>query len=146
MARRLTFVGAFVLVLLLVAYGAASVFVYDTLTKVPGLPAQYASNDPQPFAVPSEFRSIHALVQPAPEDVRIPSRDAGIELAGWWLPSAQADAPAVIVVHGVAACRRDHTVLLPAGMLHRNGFSVLLVDYRDHGDATIEDGRFAAGT
>ena len=31
-------------------------------------------------------------------------------------------------------------------MLHRNGFSVLLIDLRDHGDSTREDGRFAGGT
>jgi dipeptidyl aminopeptidase/acylaminoacyl peptidase len=147
-ARRLILLAAVVALLLLAAYAAASVFVYDTLTKVPGdCPAEFASNEPGSFSVPSEFTmDPRPWFMPAPEDVRILSRDAGIELAGWWLPSAQADAPAVIVVHGVAACRRDHTVLLPAGMLHRNGFSVLLVDYRDHGDATIEDGRFAAGT
>jgi fermentation-respiration switch protein FrsA (DUF1100 family) len=31
-------------------------------------------------------------------------------------------------------------------MLHRNGFSVLLIDLRDHGDSTLEDGRYAGGT
>jgi uncharacterized protein len=37
-------------------------------------------------------------------------------------------------------------VLLPAGMLYRNGTSVLIIDLRDHGDSTYEDGRFAGGT
>jgi dipeptidyl aminopeptidase/acylaminoacyl peptidase len=31
-------------------------------------------------------------------------------------------------------------------MLHRNGFAVLLIDLRDHGDSTFEDGRYAGGT
>jgi fermentation-respiration switch protein FrsA (DUF1100 family) len=31
-------------------------------------------------------------------------------------------------------------------MLHRHGFSVLLIDLRDHGDSTLEDGRYAGGT
>jgi dipeptidyl aminopeptidase/acylaminoacyl peptidase len=31
-------------------------------------------------------------------------------------------------------------------MLHRNGFSVLMIDMRDQGDSDIEDGRFAGGT
>jgi dipeptidyl aminopeptidase/acylaminoacyl peptidase len=31
-------------------------------------------------------------------------------------------------------------------MLHRNGFSVLLVDLRDHGDSEVEDARYANGT
>ena len=76
-------------------------------------------------------------------------RDAGIEVAGWWIPAAAspsgAPAPTVIVVHGFTACRHDHAVLLPAGMLYMHGFSVLLVDLRDHGDSTREDGRFAGG-
>jgi dipeptidyl aminopeptidase/acylaminoacyl peptidase len=31
-------------------------------------------------------------------------------------------------------------------MLGRGGFSVLVIDLRDHGDSTLEDGRFAGGT
>ena len=31
-------------------------------------------------------------------------------------------------------------------MLHRLGFGVLLLDLRDHGGSTVEDGRFAGGT
>ena len=46
------------------------------------------------------------------------------KLAGWWIPQEQADAPAVVVVHGVQSCRREASVLLAAGMLHRAGFSV----------------------
>jgi dipeptidyl aminopeptidase/acylaminoacyl peptidase len=33
-----------------------------------------------------------------------------------------------------------------AGMLARNGFSVLMIDLRDHGDSYVEDGRSAWGT
>jgi dipeptidyl aminopeptidase/acylaminoacyl peptidase len=52
----------------------------------------------------------------------------------------------VILVHGRDSCRRDENILLSAGMLHRNGFGVLLVDQRDHGDSDDEDLRFAGGT
>jgi fermentation-respiration switch protein FrsA (DUF1100 family) len=31
-------------------------------------------------------------------------------------------------------------------MLHRHGFSVLLIDLRDHGESTFEDGRHAGGS
>jgi dipeptidyl aminopeptidase/acylaminoacyl peptidase len=82
---------------------------------------------------------------PEPESVSFPGRDPGIEISGWYV-SADPAAPAVVVVHGHSACKRDHGVLLPAGMLHRQGLSVLLIDLRDHGDSTFEDGRYAGGT
>lgn len=137
-------------------YGAASAMVYDTLTKVSGdCPSGWASNDPTSFDLlasdggPVEGHATFDTTpyrMPVPEAVAIPSRDAGIELSGWYLQADEPGAPAVVVVHGVTACKRDHAVLLPAGMLHRNGFSVLLIDLRDHGDSTLEDGRYAGGT
>jgi uncharacterized protein len=138
-----------------IGYGAASAVVYDKLTKVTGdCPPVWANNDPTHFElygydggpVPGrEHLDTRPYWMPEPELVTIPSRDAGIDVSGWYIPAA-ADAPTVIVVHGVTACKRDHAVLLPAGMLHRNGFSVLLIDLRDHGDSTFEDGRYAGGT
>ena len=136
----------------LAAYGAASAVVWDKLTSVATeCGGRWAQNTPEAFEAPAEYAlDTSPWAMPPPEEVRIPSRDPGIEIAGWWLPAASADggapAPAVVVVHGFTACRHDHAVLLPAGMLHRNGFSVLLIDLRDHGASTREDGRFAGGT
>jgi fermentation-respiration switch protein FrsA (DUF1100 family) len=142
--------------ILVVGYGAASAVVYDMLTKVSGdCPPAWETNDPTNFKlmasdggpVPGyEDFDTSPYLMPEPEIVTIPSRDAGIEVSGWYIAAANPDAPTIIVVHGVTACKRDHAVLLPAGMLHRNGFSVLLIDLRDHGDATLEDGRHAGGT
>ncbi|HYO41892.1 MAG TPA: alpha/beta hydrolase, partial [Candidatus Limnocylindrales bacterium] len=90
-----------------------------------------------------------ANVMPVPEDVTFPSRDPQIpdaKLAGWWLPAESADAPTVIMVHGIYSCRREANILVPAGMLHRAGFSVLLMDLRDHGDSEGDDRRFSGGT
>jgi dipeptidyl aminopeptidase/acylaminoacyl peptidase len=79
--------------------------------------------------------------------VTFPSRDPHrYVLHAWWVPSASPAAPAIVVVHGQSSCRRDPVLLLPAGMLHKNGFSVLLVDLRDHGDSQVEDGLYANGT
>ena len=134
------------------AYGAASAVVWDKLTSVPDdCSRKWGANTPQAFEAPESYGlDTTPWAMPAPEEVRIPSRDPGIEIAGWWLPATPRDgegpAPAVVVVHGFTACRQDHAVLLPAGMLHRNGYSVLLIDLRDHGDSTREDGRFAGGT
>ena len=136
----------------LVAYGGASAVVWDKLTSVPDeCGGRWATNTPQAFEVPDSYELDTTLwAMPAPTEVRLPSRDPGIDVAGWWIPAPEpatvATAPAAIVVHGFTACRRDHAVLLPAGMLHLNGFSVLLIDLRDHGDSTREDGRFAGGT
>jgi fermentation-respiration switch protein FrsA (DUF1100 family) len=134
------------------AYGGASALVWDKLTSVPGdCGGRWATNTPAGFDVPEPYElDPTPFFMPAPIDVTLPSRDAGIEVAAWWIPAAEpasvATAPAAIVVHGFTACKRDHAVLLPAGMLHRNGFSVLLIDLRDHGASTREDGRFAGGT
>lgn len=140
--------------LLLVGYGVGSVIVYERLTAIGPCPAAWDANDPSRFAAigpdgqplgDAAFDTTPYLM-PLPEEVRIPSRDAGIELAGWFIGAADPGAPVVVVVHGRGACRRDPTALLPAGMLHRNGFAVLMVDLREHGESTIEDGHFAGGT
>jgi uncharacterized protein len=155
--RRIAIVAIALVALILVAgYAYASSIVYDTLTKVSGdCPTAWQSNDPTHFQVlthegtPVEGHAgfdTSPYLMPAPEQVTIHSRTPGIEVSGWWIPAADPRAPAVIAVHGVTACKRDHTVLLPAGMLHKHGFSVLLIDLRDHGDSTYEDGRYAGGT
>jgi dipeptidyl aminopeptidase/acylaminoacyl peptidase len=86
---------------------------------------------------------------PAYQDVIFPSRDLReppIEIRVWWVPVAAPDAPAVILVRGRNSCRHDTAVLLPAGMLAPNGYSVLLMDVRDQGDSSIEDGRSGWGS
>jgi len=131
----------------LTAYAVGSAVIYDRLTRVPGgCSPEIVANDPSRFAVPDPPGfDVAPYLMPPPETVTIPSRDLGITLSGWFI-AGQPDAPAVIVVHGHTACKRDRTVLLPAGMLHRSGYNVLLIDLRDHGDSSREDGRYAGGT
>ena len=52
----------------------------------------------------------------------------------------------MVIVHGHTSCKRDEQVLLAAGMLHRAGTAVLLIDLRNHGDSTVVNGRYAGGT
>jgi dipeptidyl aminopeptidase/acylaminoacyl peptidase len=146
--RALTILAIAVVAVGVFGYGAASAVVWDRLTRVDGnCHPEWAANDPTSFRDPDHPDvDTAAYAMPDPEDVSFPSRDAAITISGWWIPSEKPDAPAVVVVHGHTACKRDHDVLLPAGMLHRNGFSVLLIDLRDHGDSTDEDGRYAGGT
>jgi pimeloyl-ACP methyl ester carboxylesterase len=54
-----------------------------------------------------------------------------VELAGWFLPGAS-DA-AIVIAHGAGSTRSD--ALEQAAVLARNGFGVLLVDARGHGDS-----------
>ncbi|HSL34518.1 MAG TPA: alpha/beta hydrolase [Candidatus Limnocylindrales bacterium] len=158
MRKRNVAIAAVVVVGLLgvAGYGVASAMVYDEISKVSGdCPTAWADNDPTGFEVLNgdgtrvaghETFDTTPYSMPEPEVVTFPSRDPAIQVHGWWMPAERADAPAILVVHGVHACKRDYTVLLPAGMLYRNGFSILMIDIRDHGDSTYEDGRYAGGT
>lgn len=149
--RRVVVIAVATAVLVAVAaYGVAAATVWSSLTAVRGdCPSEWADNDATGYRLPDGARDSvdwAAYTMDEPQDVRLPSRTPGIEIAAWWIPSADEAAPAVIVVHGYNACRRDPAVLLPAGMLAENGSSVLLIDLRDHGDSTLEDGRYAGGT
>ena len=78
------------------------------------------------------------------EEVRFSSREEGIEIAGFFLPGEK-DAPGVIVVHGLGSCKHKTTTLVPGAMLNKAGFNVLLIDVRDAGESTFEDGLSAIG-
>jgi dipeptidyl aminopeptidase/acylaminoacyl peptidase len=123
--------------------------VYEQVSRVePDCGGRYPGYSPSAWSPPGwavDFDAKPYFVSEY-DDVRIASRDPGIELHGWWLPSARPDAPVVIDLHGLGACVRHPEVLAPAGMLHRLGYGVLLIDLRDHGASTIEDGRMAGGT
>ncbi|MCX8254844.1 Alpha/beta hydrolase [Beijerinckiaceae bacterium RH AL1] len=68
--------------------------------------------------------------RPNPADVRIESLD-GLSLAATYLPGAGAEAPGVLIVHGVAASRRDARA--NADWLAAQGYAVLAIDLRGHG-------------
>ena len=78
------------------------------------------------------------------ETVRFPSRQAGLNISGWYV-EGKPDAPAVILVHGGGGCKRAQDILLPAGILARNGFHVLMIDLRDVGDSDPDDGLSSIG-
>jgi dipeptidyl aminopeptidase/acylaminoacyl peptidase len=140
------------------AYGAAGALVYLEGTKVkPTCGGRFAGftpaafratwGDPNDSSIPSGEFDAGAYLMPDFETVTIPSRDPRITMSAWFVPAAgPANGRAVLMIHGYGSCKRDPVVLLPAGMLHRHGFAVLLVDLRDNGDSTIEDGRSAGGT
>lgn len=129
------------------AYLGAAVVVYEIGTRVaPDCGGGWAVNTPASWSPPSWATAFEAATYFTDyETYTIPSRDEGIGLHAWWLPATDAAAPAVVVLHGRGACVRHPEVLAPAGMLHRLGYGALLIDLRDHGASTIEDGRYAGG-
>lgn len=152
MKTRRFFIGLVVVVLLLVVvgYAGASVVVYNQLSALtPACIQNNGQNTPSAYVIDDERVAEPAsYLMPTFEAVRFPSRDAEIEISGWYIPAPDSaeDAPTVITVHGLNSCKFSSGLLYASGMLNRNGFNVLAIDYRDHGDSEIEDGRYAAGT
>jgi fermentation-respiration switch protein FrsA (DUF1100 family) len=150
--RTITLLLVGMLVLATAGLGAA-VVVYDRVAGVAAdCDARFGDNSPASWsvlgissAVP-DFDASDLLVTEY-QEVRVPSRDEGIDLRAWWLPAPGGPrAPAVVVVHGFGTCVRDPAVLAPAGMLRRLGYGLLMLDLRDHGGSTVEDGYSAAGS
>ncbi len=71
-------------------------------------------------------------------DVQLPSRDAGIEISGWWIPRA-GSTKAIVMVHGRGENRTtefyDHFLDLGAALntFNGRGFNILMIDLRAHG-------------
>lgn len=139
---------ALVIILGLGAYLFIGNQLYNTLSQVaPGCPTD-AGNTPANFIVhSSRFGGFDTTPYRMPtfEEIRFPSRQAGINLVGWYVAAKEASAPTVILTHGLGSCKHAHSVLIPAGMLHNAGFNVLMFDVRDHGFSDVEDGRTAIG-
>jgi fermentation-respiration switch protein FrsA (DUF1100 family) len=66
------------------------------------------------------------------EDLQLTSSD-GLSLRAWLVPAQSPNGAGMILVHGLGANR---SALLPtAEILHRNGYHVLLLDLRGHGES-----------
>ncbi len=151
--RARAIVLAIVAVALAAGYAVASSIVYDRLAVIDqpwcqGY-ASFAGATPAEFATGTKdtgpFVDTEPYLMPDFQAVSFPSRDPEVRIAGWWVPGASADAPAVVFVHGKGRCKGDPEILLPAGMLHRHGFAVLLIDLSNHGDSAVTDGLYSVG-
>jgi fermentation-respiration switch protein FrsA (DUF1100 family) len=138
-----------IVILLLVGYVGASVYVYNQLSRT----VSGCGNPEDREQTPANFvvgDSNSALYQMSNyEEVEFPSRGDNIQLDGWYVPApagGEDSARTVILVHGLTSCKASQEVLLPAGMLHRAGYNTFLLDLRDHGQSQVEDGRFAGGS
>ena len=83
-------------------------------------------------------------------DVRLPSRDAGIEISGWWIPRA-GSGKAIVMVHGRGENRTtefyDHFLDLGAALntFQGRGFNILMIDLRAHGLSGGVDSEWGIG-
>lgn len=83
--------------------------------------------------VPGDWANVEFYSRPSPgSGTRIKNRA--------WYTNTSASAPLVILAHGRGECKSKYESLLPANMLHRAGFSTLLMDYRNHGESERSEG------
>ncbi|MBB4838301.1 alpha-beta hydrolase superfamily lysophospholipase [Sphingomonas kyeonggiensis] len=88
----------------------------------------------------SKIAAGHAsVVTPAAapaEQVKLTARD-GVAIAGTYWPGRTANAPAVLLLHGVGASRNQTAPMAEA--LVAQGYAALAIDLRGHGASTITD-------
>ena len=98
----------------------------------------------------TEFVATPAAFKLEYRDVRLPSREAGIELSGWWIPRA-GSTKAIVMVHGRGENRTtefyDHFLDLGAALntFGGRGFNILMIDLRAHGLSGGEDSAWGVG-
>jgi dipeptidyl aminopeptidase/acylaminoacyl peptidase len=130
------------------ALGGISIWIYNSFTIVER-ECKLVSEDAASFT-PAMFTQEGFDTTPYwmshYETVQFASRDAEIMLSGFYIPADQENAPTVIIVHGYQSCKNAVNSLLPAGMLHRNGFNVMDIDLRNMGTSDIDNGHMAGGT
>lgn len=156
MKKRIAIISGVVVVLLGLGYLLISAVVYYQIAPVSArcerrdIEATFTPDNFQPASYPPPDFSTTPYLMPIYEDIVFPSRDAKIMISGFYMPAQNIDepttAPAVIIVHGLNDCKRRTFILTAAGMLNKQGFNILALDLRDHGDSTIEDGRQAGGS
>lgn len=146
--RRLVIIILVIVALLLViGYVGASAYVYNQLSDTVAGCRVVEDRAFTPSAFSAQTVETEPYLMPDYQEVTFSSRGDGITLDAWYIPAAdEANAPAVVLIHGLTSCKRSTSVLIPAGMLHRAGYSVLIPDLRDHGDSQVEDGRYAGGS
>src|SRR5690349_12045407 len=129
--KRMIGIIAVIIILIFLAFVVGGYFIYDSLTRIPPRCEGVAMNDKRentPAAFFARYSETELIVDDTPyrmpsyQDVEFSARGDNLTIRGWFIPSDTPSENVVIVVHGLRVCRRDPTVLLPAGMLHRNGF------------------------
>ena len=147
MKSKFVLISGSIVLIAVALYMTVGYFVYDKLSKVTAGGGKNSENIPTSFVMTVDQWSsfdVSPYFMPEFEIVHFNSRQQGLVLTGWFVAN-KADNPTVILTHGLNGCKCTPRILTIAGMLHRNGFNVLMYDMRDHGESEIEDGRAAVG-
>ena len=67
-------------------------------------------------------------------DLRLTTAD-GVELAAWYVPAFEQDAPTILLGHGLLGSMRGMIRFVP--WFHEAGYNVMLLDFRGHGDSDL---------
>ena len=120
-------------------------YIYDASATVPcAVWEGEQTNNPSNFSGWDEYDvDVTPYFMPSYETVSIDSTD-DVKLSAWWMQN-DPQAKTVVVIHGLTSSKYSSGVLLASGILYKNGFNVLAMDMRDHGDSTCEDGYYSAG-
>ncbi|MGB1285641.1 MAG: hypothetical protein ACPG7F_03820, partial [Aggregatilineales bacterium] len=125
-----------VLVMLITAFSYINVEILNRFSQVDNVCLSQIDADAYN---PAQFKSSDMDTSPYLmadyQQVTFPARD-GVMINGFFIPAALPDiseARTVMIVHGFDSCKRNLVSLLPAGMLHRHDFNVLVIDLRNHG-------------
>lgn len=134
------------IVLAALVYLGAGYVVYTQLGNVRHSCDTHLTNRPDHFTNISKWPELDytPYFMAQYEEVHFPSRYANLQLSAWYV-AGEPNAPAVILVDGLGGCKYAQAVLLPAGMLARNGFTVLILDLHDTGDSAGDDGYSTIG-
>lgn len=139
-----------VLILVVVAAVAYLVFGYIVFTRLANLRGScdmHLANRPDHFTNVTDWpvSDFSPFYMPTTyETVSFPSRDANLQLSGWYVEADPA-APVIIVVDGLGGCKYAQATLVPAGILWHDGFNVLMIDLRNTGDSDFDNGYSAIG-
>jgi len=146
--KLLLITGIAAVALLTVGYFSVGYYIFTQMTVVDPTTSINLPNTPNDFKVrggPHVNFDTTPYEMPSYETVRFPSREAGIQLAGWYV-ATEPSAPVVVLTHGIRQGKCDSNVLTAAGMLHRNGYNVLLIDLRNHGQSDVVNGLAGFGS
>lgn len=131
----------------LLTYLGAGYVTYDRLSRVTAGGGTNSVNTPADFDWRGPYQpglETEPYFMAEYEVVAFPSRQADITLAGWYMAGDPA-MPAIVITHGINSCKCSPEALLPASMLHAQGFNVLVYDLRNHGESEVDNGRTAVG-
>src|SRR5688572_17424674 len=143
---KMLMIVAVLVVLVGVAYLVFGYIVYTRLANVRGSCDMHLGNRPSHFINITGWpeRDFSPFFIPTYEEVRFPSRQAELQISGWYAET-DARAPVIIVVDGLGGCKYAQATLVPAGILWHDGFNVLMIDLRNTGDSDSDNGYSSIG-